>query len=211
MFTLRGITNLKTIEETSLYNISHYCFDLRPKSLNFFQQYKIEEILEKYPKGLSYSLTFEDDKDFLVAELYKQVKGHLNEGSQLFVEFSSFKSPLKIDELKIPYHLYYQEGIRLSEISKSKYLKRLIFKHSYLETLHQDGELFSFLNLFKDAQGIHFELEIDWNTSLIESMFEYFTFHSLGLELNSHVELSYQNIDYNKLHNQMTYLNNLFS
>ena len=92
--------------------------------------------------------------------------------------------------------IYFNSDLRLSKIKDYPGIKKIILEHKILEEYQQRGELFGFLNLLKEETGdLLFELKLDWNSVLIESMLDYFHFDTVSFEIDSSVEISYQQID----------------
>lgn len=210
MIYLKGITKAQTIEETQDLQLSGYSFDLRPKSFNFTQLKNIKEILERFPDH-QYTLLFENEKEFMVHDLFELIQKENN--YLLTPEFTGLSVLNQVEQVGKEYFWHYHSQETFKHLLDHKLLKKIIFLHKDLEVFQANGELFGFLNLFQDLKqnGILFEVQIDWDTDLIESMFEYFSFDSLAYEINNKVEVSYQNPDHVAILSQLVQTLKLFS
>jgi len=208
-FYLKGITNSQTIIQTLSLGLTGYSFDLRPKSFNFVQAKKIKEML-KVDSNSQYTLIFENEKDFMVNELYKQITQ--DEMASVLIEFTGVTGLNDLDSIGKNFVWHYHHDEKFMMIERVEHLKRIVFNHKDLEFFQEKGELFGFLNLFQDLkkQGIEFEILLDWDTALIESMFDYFDFDAISLEINNKVEISYQIPDIPLITNHLLQLKNLF-
>lgn len=210
MIYLKGITQAESIETTQELNLAGYGFDLRPKSFNFVQVKKVKDILGQYP-NFQYILLFENEKEFMVNDLFELIQE--DNDYNLTPEFTGLSNLSEIEKVGKEFYWHYHDEETFKNLQKHKLLKKIIFLHQDLEDYHARGELFGFLTLFKDLQtaGIKFEVQIDWDTSIIESMFEYFPFDTISYEINNKVELSYQNPNHAAIISQLINTKNLFS
>lgn len=206
-FKLKSITNSSQIKCATNVGIHNFVFDLRPKSFNFIQLHKIESICqENFLTKIG--LLFANEKDFVVHELQNKLKAKSIETQVEFIDVSDIAY---LDSLGVDYALYWNSSLRLKDIESAKNLKRLIFEHKALEVFQQKGELFGFLSLFKSLEGeIDFELKLEWSSSIIESMMSYFDFQDISLELDSSVEVSFQQIDENAVTSIIKHFKSLF-
>lgn len=196
-FILKGVcqdSTIKKLEGSSL--VSDIGFDFRPKSFNFVQSYKVQELVKQCSEIKSFSLIFEDEKDFVVTEKFKEVSNVLIEDQSLYLEFAGTQMLESFEKLQIPYFWHYQDQEKISNIKNTSFLKKIIFRHSDLEYLNSKGELFGFFQLFSDHfDRIQFEIQIDWNTELILSILEFINIPIFSIEITNIVEKSYQRPD----------------
>jgi hypothetical protein len=191
-YGLKGVTKLTTIESNRDLELKVYSFDLRPRSFNFTPMSNIKNIISSANLG-DFTLLFENEKDFVLNEFIKEFK--LNE-NHVHLEFSGTTQIEELDALETPYSWHYHPEIKISQISKTRFMKRIVFGHQLLEHFNDNGELFGFLSLFKDlVDGVEFELQLDWDSPVLESMFEYFKFDFISFEIDSKIETSYQNVN----------------
>jgi hypothetical protein len=191
-YSLKGITKLSNIEVTQALGLQSYAFDLRPRSFNFTPLYNIKQIQQTSGQEV-YTLLFENEKDLVLKELVKEFEFKEN---IVYLEFTGVTELNELDSLGMPYAWHYNPEIKISEVKKAKFLKRVVFSHVLLEHFDDSGELFGFLSLFTDlVEGLEFELFLDWDSSILESAFSYFHFDRISFEINSKVESSYQCAD----------------
>jgi hypothetical protein len=193
-FILKGVCNSSTILQTQSSNLAQIGFDLRPKSFNFTQGYKIKEMIEGIPPNQSISLMYEDEKDFLVKEVSKDIRTSLVDGQELFLEFTGRTPLAELEKLNLDYIWHYQDQERIRNIADTNHLKRIVFRHSDLEYLNSRGELHGFFNLFSDYfDKIMIEIQVDWNSEIIYSIFEHFNIPIISVEITNLIEVGYQN------------------
>lgn len=190
---LKGITKASTVDRTQHIPVFGYAFDLRPKSFNFTQLKNIQAISEECPLH-SFDLIFENESPFVINEILKKFE---DGPAKPTLEFCGAVNFLDLDKFNLHYSWRYHEEVSLSKIKAAKNLTKLIFTHSTLEYYLDNGELFGFLQLFndKDFSHLQFELLLDWDSFVIESVLDINGFDFISFELNSKVELSYQNPD----------------
>jgi hypothetical protein len=191
-----GIYNPDIIQYLRQYNISHFSYDFRPTSFNFTQAYRVKEMLETAGSPLdTISIQFADEKDFVISEILKDIKS--SSKGEVLLEFSG-KHPLDFfEQFETPYIWHFNELVNIDNLSELKYLSKISFDHIFLERLMQFGDLFDFLGkmttLLKENQSL--EIHLDWDTSVMETLIDFFNFDSLCFEINNKVETSYRTPD----------------
>ena len=193
-FILKGICNASTILQTQHSDLSQLGFDLRPRSFNFTQGQNIKVMLEQTSTDQDISLLFEDEKDFVVKEVSEDISTSLKIGQKLFLEFTG-KTPLaELEKLQKDYIWHYHDQERIRNIADTKFLKKIVIRHNDLEYLNSRGELYGFFHLFSDYfDKVIIEIQVDWNTEIIYSMFEHFNLPIISVEITNLIETSYQN------------------
>lgn len=210
--SLKGITGKNTLELLSDLDIYQYSFDLRPKSFNFTQGYNIQKIITDCPIGHNFSLMFEDEKDFVVNELYKNIYSVISKEQKLYLEFTGRTPLADLERYEVDYIWHYHDQEKISNLKEVKFLKKIVFHHEDLEYLNSRGELHGFFNLFSDyIENIFIEIQINWDSDLILSMFDLFQVPMISIEITNQVEVSYQNPDNELIKNQLQYIQNLFT
>lgn len=195
---LNGVYHSSIINHLSAIGLTHFSFDLRPKSFNFTQAYKIKEILEQTSSSQKhYYIHFENEKDFMIEEILKDIKSAKGM-SELSLEFSGLNPLSFYDNFNTPYIWHYNENITLEEISKSKNLQKISFDQLYIERLLQFGKLYDFFGeLLEITQTKKIDLEIStgWESPLLETILDFYPIKSLNYEIGHQVEKSYRQID----------------
>lgn len=200
MFSLKGATNLNHINQLAKSYQMDFSLDLRPKSFNFTQSKNIINIINSAPVHSVFYLMFENEKPFMVKNIYQEIINQTEKDRHIFLEFTGQTSIEELDSFGIPYSWHYHSDERIGNLENAKYLKKLIFNHNHLTEYYEKGELFGFLNLFSDLdEKIEFELLINWDTNFIYSLFDLIKISTISIEINNLVELSYQNVDINQV------------
>lgn len=206
-FILKGICNPSTILETKNLNLQQYSFDLRPKSFNFTQGYKVKEMIKNCYDSSCISLLFEEEKNYVVKEVSDDIAKGLGPNQELLLEFTGRSTLSELEKYGKNYVWHYQDHEKIKNISNTEFLKRVVFHHSDLEYLNSRGELYGFFNLFSDYfQKVSFEIQLDWNSEIIFSIFENFNLPIVSVEISNLIELSYQNPNSELIN---TFFNNL--
>ncbi|MFT6630145.1 MAG: hypothetical protein ACJAS4_000079 [Bacteriovoracaceae bacterium] len=193
-FILKGICNSSTILQTQNSQLSQLGFDLRPRSFNFTQGENIKVMLGQTSIDQDISLLFEDEKDFVVREVSENIRNSLKENQKLFLEFTGKTSLGDLEKLETDYIWHYHDQERIRNIADTKFLKKIVIRHNDLEYLNSRGELYGFFHLFSDYfNKVIIEIQVDWNTEIIYSMFEHFKLPVISVEITNLIETSYQN------------------
>lgn len=207
---LKGITKASSVETTQNIPVAGYAFDLRPRSFNFTPIKNIQNILEQCPIA-SFDLIFENENPSIVAEILNKFKDAAVRPS---LEFCGAVDFSVLDRLQKTYSWRYHEEVSISKIKAAENLKKIILTHDILEKYLESGELFGFLQLFNDDDfsDLQFELLLDWDSFVIESVLDISGFDFISFELNSKVEISYQNPDEDLVVSElMKHRSNLFT
>ena len=224
-FILKGITNSNTINEmntwsNSLVTVSHdrdkddielYSFDLRPRSFNFVQAKKIKSIICENPTQKKFSLIFENELPLTVTEISQGIKEVCLVDQEIYLEFAGSESLAVLETFQQDYIWHYHPEEKIKNIEKTKYLKRIVFKQEILDELNRNGELHGFFNLFsKYTERVYFEVQIDWDSEIILSLFDFFEIPLISIEINHKVELSYQLPNHTLIQDNLRKIQNLF-
>lgn len=215
-FILKGITQSDTLDyckSLSLENLhlKEVSFDLRPRSFNFIQIHKLTQFIKSIHALNGVSIQFENEVSLSVSEILKKCSEECPPGQRLWPEFSGHEDVSIFENFATPYAWHYHGNQKIKNIGQCQFLKRIIFKHHILEDFNQRGELHSFMALFSEfAESIEFELQLDWDSEIILSLFDYFTFHFISFEINRKVELSYQRPDHLLIKKNLEQIDTLF-
>lgn len=195
-------------------------FDFRPRSFNFLQQYRFLELVEKiYSPEQKIYLRYENEKDFIVSKMLDDVQELLlkkfsteEKGRRICLEFSDLQEKDYYEAFNWPFYWHYQNSPLVAQLSQSPGLKGIILPYSYLHNLHETMRFQSFVSSFFQIFGNRlaqddFELilEIDWNSNIFPSLFEFFDFSLLSLPVNEKIETHYRNVDLNKIKSNLPY------
>ena len=195
---LNGVYHTSIIQHLKDFGLSHFSFDLRPKSFNFTQSYKIKEMLQATASPLvHYYLHFADEKDFVIREIYKSLYEERNDSSLMF-EFSGTENLDYFESFKVPYVWHYRESITLEQIRQTQYLKMISFDSVFIERLFQFGKLYQLFGEFAEIsheKKMSLEISQDWNTSVLETLIDFYPIKTLNFEINRQVEKSFRQID----------------
>lgn len=194
---LKGIIDNNLYIKASSLGFESFAFDLRPKSFNFTQEYKIVEILGEADHQHEFILLFENEKEFMLEELVKRVTDQT--GLQVFPEITGGTSLDIMDKLEVPYIWHFNTEEKIASLSERKNLKRIVLNQNVLEEFQQRGELFGFLQLMLSEEDYEIEIALDWEQSIFLSIVEQFSIDQLSFEINNKIEKSYRNIDYGLL------------
>lgn len=202
---IKGITTDSLMTGPIKDQVTTYSFDFRPTSFNFIQVARAADYMKQLEGEYQLRCLFENDSNLMITETLNKIEDLAE--YRCLPEVFGQQSLEQMESLDLEYCWLYQNSVKLSELSDAKNLKKIILRHSDLQELNDSGELFGFLNIFNSMElVVEYELLLDWNTIIIESMFDYFKFNELSFEINQMVELSYQNPD---VHLIQTHLNNI--
>ena len=222
MIRIEGIYDLRTMKQLQDFSeVKSFDFDFRPTSFNFLQQYKMLEILEaSYDSKSQYFLHYRDEKDFVIKKMIDDLKeffsthfGSLGIINNFFLEFSDENEFSFYDQFDQNYYWHYNPKRTIKEVRDAKYLKGICLDHSFLEDLHNKGQLYQFVQnftqsflpmMFQKKMGLI--LRVDWDDNIIPSLLDYFDFEFVSLSLNSKVEICYRNVDLNRMKKGLNYL-----
>ena len=190
---LKGILDLEVMQLASQLGMSEVSFDFRPRSFNFTQGYKVKELLSYGGQFDSLNLIFENEKDFIIEQILKDLNP---EEHSMMLEFSGGESLTWADRFETPFIWHYKAETSLSQIEQSKFLRRIVFNQEVLDHYNQTGELFGFFQLFTDRENLELEILTDWDNPLIISLIDNFDISHLSFEINNKVERSFRNVDH---------------
>ena len=204
---IKGIIDLELMTKSLQNNVEFVAFDLRPKSFNFTQEYKIAEILEQNSNANleSVSLLFENEKTFMIQEICNR----LSKDFKITAEFTG-KTDLKtVDDLVIDFFWHFDQDTKIKEVFEAKNLKRIVLTQEVLEQYQDNNELYGLINMFQEQYEV--EIQGDWDKSIIKSAYDLLNIRYLSFEINNKVERSYRNIDYGLLEAHIGHVSKLFN
>lgn len=193
-----GVYHSSIIRHLSASGVNHFTFDLRPRSLNFTQIYKIKEMIEENNNSLNhFYIHFENEKDFMITGSLEDIENARGQSS-IHLEFSGADELSFYEQFERPYVWHFNENISLDAISKTKYLKKISFDQLYIERLLQFGRLYELFGKIIESIGdkkIDFEINASWDSAVMETLIDFYPITTLCFEINNKVESSYRQID----------------
>jgi hypothetical protein len=178
---VNGVYNQQTFQFLSELGVKKFTFDFRPVSMNFIQEYVVHDILKELSSANhQYYLMFQNEKDFVVSKITNELINNnlLRDSDSLFLDFRSNHELSYFEQFKTPFYWSFDESVNYYQIIDSPLLKGLTFSSTYLERLNERGQLFKFLSdlqgiLQKSERDLKLHLEIEWETSIQESIFDF--------------------------------------
>ncbi len=205
---ITGLYDQRTIQLLKENNVYSIGFDLRPRSLNYIQSYRLVEMLKDVKLGTVY-LLFENEKEFIVEDILKKVKEVY--GGNLVLEFSDTQSKEYYDQFKTPYILTF-DGYRGDlKSSCGDFFRGFTFDYSYLEGIHTRGYFDAWIVeyyraiKFLERQIEHF-LVRQWKSDIFPSLYELLDFDYVSLAICSDVEVCFRNVDLKLFGEQVDYI-----
>lgn len=201
---VNGVYNQNVLELLRSEDITKFSFDLRPRSFNFIQLHKIEELLVNYG-DLSPYLLFEEQQPFIFQEIYLLLNKY-----QPTIQFTQNVSIDLIHQIDLPF-IYPFNKDSLSEILlhqkcqgwtvSSELLAHEMNTGTINHFIEQLGEKLSFR---KNIPTFELSLEMNWDRPLMSSLLHLIPFNILEYSVNNLVEDSYRQLNNQKI---LQYLN----
>jgi hypothetical protein len=203
-----GIYDVRTLKHLRENKVGQFIFDLRPKSFNFIQEYRLTEILENLPMGTVY-LLFNNEKDFVIERIVNECRKVFS--GPLYLEFDGAFNQSIVEASGLP---FYQHIIDSKLDSSGLYHGQCaghVFDYKHLHEVFNNHKLTGFIKDYyskfsNQSLALKQDLSLDWDSDIFPSLFDYFDFDSLTLPINSKVELCYRNVDLNRVSNQLKLL-----
>ncbi len=228
-----GIYDKKTLSSLATMGVSNFSFDFRPLSLNFLQQYKFLEMLKmvfqnqiqtRENSTIKYFLHYANAKELEINKMIDDIKTIYKRESDytfremfpsnFYFEFSDQLDNEYYKQFGLNYYLHYFSTKDLKKHLRCPKFKGLIIPYYIIEGHHNAQQLNSFLKnllqLIYQNKQIDFEiiLLVNWDTDILPSLFDYFDFDMVSVPINNIVEISYRNVDINKVSDQLLHLKN---
>ncbi len=184
--------------------------DFWPKSFNFLQGHRFQELLQQYFKeDVSYLLHFREEKDFVIQKIVDDTQMFLGKHydgvtalSRVFLEFSGTLNFSFFDSFEMGYFVHYDSDLDISVYDSSRFVKGIIFSYEHFEMLHTRDRWSEFLAYYNKVllpfikqRRLKTVLKIDWNDNLFPSLIDSIKFDLLNFEINPKVEVSYRQLD----------------
>ncbi len=205
-----GVYDLRTLSFLKNQGIQYLSFDLRPRSLNFIQEYRLLEIL-KDQVGFILILRFENEKDFIIKKILEAVKATYE--GEILLHFSGEEETIFCDQFNCP---YLKTLRRLEEFEgPGVFQKGIVFPYfSFEDKFHspsfeQDVAKF-YSKLGKRSLDFLQVLEGDWDSNFAPSVSNLLDLDILQFSINDKVETCFRNVDLNKVESALKVLPNSF-
>ena len=188
--------------------IDEYTFDFRPKSFNFIQKYRFEDIMTKfYLPSNRYYLHFCNEKDHVIKRIVEDLKTlprqSMNNPNNIFLEFSDNQTASWYDHFDLPLYWHYNSCKNIENILGARNLQGIVLNFKFLDDYCAHEYLDQFAVFFyHQMQNSHLKddlqliFSIDWDSNIPPGIEEYFDFDLISLPINSKIETGYRQIDY---------------
>ena len=208
---LEGVYDEHAIRRMQEKGISQYTFDFRPKSFNFLQQHRLENLLkELYTPLTRYYLHFAYEKNYVVFKFISDLKRLLgikfNHQDGISLEFSDKKKATYYEEFQAPFYWHYDPTGDCENIFSLEWLEGIVFDFGLLEFFYKSGKIdefstnyYRFLQRSPLKERLQLILSIDWDSNIPPGLEEYFDFDIISLPINKKVEQEYRLVDYDLL------------
>jgi hypothetical protein len=217
-----GIYDLKTLETARSLGLNLFQFDFRPKSFNFLQQHIFLDMLSKgILPSETFFLHYSNEKDFVILKMLEDLKGVISSGKssdQVFLEFSDERESSYYDQFDVPFYWSFNLGKSIEEVLKTYNLRGIIWDLSLMEDIHQRYGLENFLPHFLDQYGenirrmkLQMVLRVGRSLKLLPLLFQLLPFDFISLPIDSSLELSYRNVNFEHFKKEVHFLDELVS
>ena len=193
---ITGIYDQNTVSLLKSLDVYNFTFDLRPTSMNFTQAYKVSEIIQNtYGVGDRYTLQFDTDKDFVINGVIEKLSPAIAR-EELILEFCSYRELEECESFKLPFVWQYDESNE-SKFLNSSYLHTVVFGQQLIQQLELNNRLYPFMNNFfqKCPAHINVELAMDWSSSILHTLIDFFPINGLVYSINNEVELQFRHVN----------------
>lgn len=203
-----GIYDIRTINQLVELGVRRFSFDLRPRSLNFIQHYRVIEIISQATIGSDKRFTFHfaDEHPMLIQKFIDDLGAQtgINQSDWLNgrvqLEFSGRDDFEALDDFNVPYRWFLHEGADWSQLKRAQNLRGLILPFDYLERAHETGRLHQLCsNLHTSFPNQSFHLARSWDANVFASLLDIFDFEDIALPIDPAVEVCFRNVDPTKL------------
>jgi len=210
---ISGIYNTETIDYLQSRTVNSYVFDLRPRSFNFIQEYKLVEIISsKFYTNNYIFLRFENEKNFVIEKIINNFKFN-----NVLLEFSGSEDLEFVEQFKKKFVYHFSDFDKLEKIILSKYLDSIELDYKELVYFYENNKLEKFVIEFfkminrrdKDLPKIKINIKKDWEDEIYEGINQYFSFDHYTFTINNFVESSFRNIDLKKVGGYIEYFSTL--
>jgi hypothetical protein len=186
-----GVYDKTTLNTLSNIDVRNIIFDFRPRSFNFVQEYKMQEILEnEIHENSQIGLCFESEKAFIIDKIFNDLENKsyiTKEQILLFLEGI-------IEKATREHYLYYwkyDQRMDLNDLLQDDNCLGIVLDQVLLDSLNQSQQLYQFMSkLIKSNKEIVVE-----SSKLPTGLLDFFKIDSLILPLNKEWEVGYRQVD----------------
>lgn len=203
-----GIYDIRTIEQLLLLGVRRFTFDMRPRSLNFIQHYRVIEMVKTIGlrKDIVFCFHFENEHPMLVQKFIDDLAAQAAAAKddwtsgRLELEFSQREDFEAMDDFNIPYRWHLASGSDWAKAARAKNMRGLVIPFEYLEDALENGSLYSLCNnLHTLFPRLEFHLARGWGANVFPTLLELFDFADVALPIDPNVEVCFRNVDQAKL------------
>ena len=208
---IEGIYDDSIINLTREKGIEEYGFDLRPKSFNFIQKYRFEEIMNKfYLPSNRYYLHFHNEQAHVITRIIEDLRILLEQPittqNNITLEFSDNQTAGWYDHFGLPFCWHYNSHENIMDILNAENLQGIVLNFDFLDNHcpHEYLDQFA-VAFYRQIQASNLKdnlkliFSIDWDSNIPPTIEEYFDFDLISLPINSKVESSYRQINHDLL------------
>ena len=208
---LEGVYDDMMVSFMEQKGIEECTFDFRPKSFNFIQKYRFEDIMAKhYLASNRYYLHFCDEKDYVIKRVIEDLSilpgSSMIRQDNIFLEFSDNQTSSWYDHFGLPIYWHYNSCDNIDDILDTRNLQGIVLNFKFLDDYCAHEYLDQFAVFFyRQMQNSHLKdnirliFSIDWNSNIPPGIEEYFDFDLISLPINSKIESGYRRINYDLL------------
>lgn len=206
-FKFNGVCSLEDFNFLSQQGVEYISFDFRTLSPTFIQLYKACEIITQKNLYKSYIiLIFDNDKEFVINEVYKQIC-NVYDSSKVIIEFAGLENYEILRRVDVKFMLNFHNALDPKSINQ-KNLFALKFTYSDITGIDGD-ELY--MNALKKFPNTPICIDSDWDNDFTLSVFDYPQVKLLSFSLNSLTQKSFRVVDQEKIHAFLNYNNHIFN
>jgi hypothetical protein len=210
-----GVYDFKTIEIFIQEGVTDFVFDLRPRSLNFLQHYKLIEIISRFKNmPINWYLHFSNEADFIINKFITDVDRVLagTVGNNVFLEFSDEKDFSWYEQFNKKYFVRMNLNARAIDRLRDniRNCHGIVLDSSLLIQDIQAGTIEGQMaQLFKNEYFLQNNPQLfilkQWDEEIFEEM--YFKVDRYSFPISRRFEISYRNIDPDRLINAIRMVN----
>ncbi len=190
---VNGIYDISTFQFLKENVVTKFSFDFRPLSLNFIQEYKMHDILEKCDnQDLDYSLYFANERDYVVKKILEDAKIRL--GRRVVLEFEGAESEYNFSDFKTKFYWHFDLNCNFHKILNSDYCQGMIFHSKTIHEILSRPDGYQFFNDI-NQQEKEIIVYLDEGYEYPESFIDFIKVKSIILPLSSQLENSYRDIN----------------